>query len=354
MKILQIIPSLDMGGAEVMCETLSNQLKKLGHSVTVVSMFRKETVITRRLQAAGVPVVFLDKKSGLDLGCIRKLRRLLRREKPDAIHVHLYILKYVGLAAFGLGIPIIHTVHNVAEEDAEGDGAINRLLYKRGGVIPVSLSREIQKTVVSFYGVPEEASPVIYNGINLENCLPKSDYRLSQPVRLLHVGRFNHQKNHPCMVQALKLLRERGYDTELTFLGGGDLLPEVRRQAQELGVAEYIHFEGISDWVYPHLQQADLFLLPSHFEGMPMSLIEAMGTGLPVIASRVGGIPDMVTDGHNGLLIDPNAEELANAIARLLDDPELRERLGRNAKEEAVRFSGETMARNYMKLYQNA
>ena len=99
------------------------------------------------------------------------------------------------------------------------------------------------------------------------------------------------------------------------------------------------------------MARADIFLLPSKWEGMPMTVIEAMGTGLPVVASRVGGVPDMVTDGESGLLIPPTAEALAQAIERLVKDEALRERLGTQARQEARRFSIEAMAQGYETLY---
>lgn len=352
MKIFQIIPSLDLGGAETMCTGLSQLLKRQGQEVTVVSMYRMETPLTARLREAGIPIVFLDKKPGLDVGCIFRLRKLFRAEKPDAVHVHLFLMKYVVPAALGLGIPVIHTVHSVASYDAEGDKAVNRFFYKHGLAVPVAISREIAKTVEDFYALPAECIRVVCNGIDLNKCIPKQDYTLHNPPKLIHVGRFFEPKNHEAMVRAVKLLRERGTEVQLYFYGDGEHRAAVEALVRELDVEENIRFCGAVENVFPVLCDADLFLLPSKFEGMPMSLIEAMGTGLPVIASRVGGIPDMVTDGRNGLLIAPEAKALADAIARLLEQDTLRERLGRNAKEEAVRFSGEQMARKYLRLYQ--
>ena len=353
MKILQVIPSLEVGGAETMCEGLSKLLKAQGQDVTVVSLYRLETPITRRLQEAGVALRYLDKKPGLDPGCVLRLRRLLKREKPDVIHVHLFALKYVGAAAVGLSIPLVHTIHNVASYDAEHDKAVNKYLYTTGKAVPVSLSREIQKTVVEFYGLPESATPVIFNGIDLESCIPKSDYTLSSPAGIIHVGRFWEQKNHECMVRALKLLKDRGCPVVLDCFGEGSLLEPTRALARELGVEDSIRFRGLTDRVFPHLNRADLFILPSKWEGMPMTIIEAMGTGLPVIASDVGGVADMITTGRNGLLIRPDPRELADAIARLLEDDALRAQLGRNALADSIRFSGAAMARSYLELYRS-
>lgn len=353
MKILQVIPSLEMGGAETMCEGLSRMLYQQGQQVTLVSLYRCESPITKRLAASNVKLVFLDKKPGLDIKCIGALRRCIRQEKPDVIHVHLYALKYVAAALLGKSIPVVHTIHNVAAYDAEGDTAVNRFLYRSNRAVPVSLTREIQKTVMEHYGLEEEQTPVIYNGIDLSNCMPKSDYSLSVPADIIHIGRFWEQKNHMCIVDAAKILADEGRDFRIHFYGDGSEKETVRTHAQNLGVLDKLCFEGITDWVFPHLNSADLFILPSKWEGMPMTIIEAMGTGLPVIASDVGGVGDMISNDHNGLLIRPDARELAQAIGRLLDDAELRQALGENARIESLRFSGETMARHYLELYRS-
>lgn len=351
MKIMQIIPSLEVGGAETMCEGLSEMLKQQGQTVTVVSLYRLGTPVSQRLQAAGIRLVFLDKKPGLDLLCIPRLRKLIRAEKPDVIHVHLYALKYAGIAAMGMKIPMVQTIHNVASYDAEHDKSINQMLYKSGRVTPVSLSREIQKTVTEFYGLSESETPVIYNGIDLNRCIPKEDYALRQPPEIIHVGRFWEQKNHACMIHAVKLLKEQGQPVKLRFFGDGPLMEQTKQLAAEQGVTDCLEFCGVSDRIFPHLNHADLFILPSKWEGMPMTIIEAMGTGLPVIASDVGGVADMISPEHNGILISPDAARLAEAITRLLDRAELRARLGENAKIEAIRFSGQTMAKRYLSLY---
>lgn len=351
MKILQVIPSLDMGGAETMCEGLSRMLQQQGNQVTLVSLFRCQSPITRRLQQSDVKLVYLDKKPGLDFKCIGALRRIIRQEKPDVIHVHLYALKYVGAALLGRRIPVVHTIHNVAAYDAEGDTAVNRFLYRSSRAVPVSLTREIQKTVMEHYGLEEEQTPVIFNGIDLHNCIPKTDYTLSAPAQIIHIGRFWEQKNHLCMVEAAALLKKEGRDFCIRFFGEGSEMEPVQSLARELDVLDRLCFEGVTDWVFPHLNKADLFILPSKWEGMPMTIIEAMGTGLPVIASDVGGVGDMITGEYNGLLIQPDPVQLARAISRLLDSEELRRSLGENALAASVRFSGKTMAERYSELY---
>lgn len=351
MKILQIIPNFDMGGAETMCEGLCCRLQELGNEVVAVSLYDCDTPITRRLTAAGIRLVTLGKHRGPDLGCMFRLRKLLREEQPDVLHTHLHALKYAAGAAKDMGIPIIHTVHNVAEKEAGPDKKRNGKLYKKGIAVPVSLSTEVQKSVMELYGLSRKATPVILNGIDLSNCVPKRDYRLHSPAQIIHVGRFYEQKNHTCMVEAMELLKREGVDATLKFVGDGPLMTDIRKLVRCKGLEDRILFNGISDRVFDLLHEADLFILPSKWEGLPMTVIEAMGTGVPVIASEVGGLGDMIITDHSGILIQPEAKALAEAIRELLESEATRSRLGTNARMEVPRFSAQTMAYKYQELY---
>ena len=140
-------------------------------------------------------------------------------------------------------------------------------------------------------------------------------------------------------------------DCKLHLVGDGDLRLEIEQLVAQLQLNEAVIFHGMQSDVHPYLQSADVFVLSSSYEGMPMTIIEAMGTGLPIVASAVGGIPDMIRDGQSSLLVQPEPEEIANAILMMLRDASLREKLGRTAREDSVRFSAEYMAREYCKVY---
>ena len=354
MKILQVIPYFCFGGAETMCENLTYALTALGHSVTVVSLYNEKTPIARRMEHSGVRILYLDKKLGLDLSMIPKLVRILRQERPDVVHTHLDVIKYAVLAARLSGIKrCIHTVHNVAQEEAEGrlQKIVNTLYFKLGWSVPVALSPEVRRTIVSFYGLPEAKVPMIYNGVDLRKCFPKNDYSLSAPAVLLHVGRFNEQKNHKGLLEAFAKVLRVFPDCCLKLIGDGALEAETEQYARDLGIREKVIFQGNQTNIYPCLQEADLFLLPSKFEGMPMTIIEAMGTGLPVVASAVGGVPDMLEDGTSGMLVSCAPEAVAEAVLKLLSSEDLRQKLGRNARKDSVRFGADHMAKSYCSIY---
>ena len=352
MKILQVIPYFCFGGAETMCENLTYALRDLGHEVVVASLFTQPTEISRRMEAAGVSIRYLDKKPGLDVSMVPKLTKLIRKEQPDVVHTHLNVIQYAVTAArLAGGVPCIHTVHNVAGAEAEGAvrGRINRFYYHRGWSVPIALSPEVRQTVTEFYGLTDV--PVIFNGVNLHSCIPKTDYGLKGTVSLLHIGRFDEQKNHVGLLQAFEKLLKSHPDCCLTLLGDGQLRPAMEAYARELGIDNAVRFLGNQADVHPFLHDADMFLLPSRFEGMPMTIIEAMGTGLPIVATRVGGVPDMLRDGESGLLTACSPDDICSACERLIDSEDLREKLGRNALADSSRFSAETMALRYCEEY---
>ena len=327
----------------------------MGHDVTVVSLYNEQTPISRRMEKAGVRILYLDKKLGLDLSMVSKLAKIMKQEKPDAVHTHLDVIKYAVAAAKLCGIKrCVHTVHNVAQEEAEGllQKIINTVYFKLGWSVPVALSPEVRRTIQSFYHMKEEKVPMIYNGVDLGKCLPKELYALAEPACLLHVGRFNEQKNHKGLLEAFAKTVQVYPDCCLKLIGDGNLREETQQYAEELGVRDKVFFLGSQSNVYPFLQEADIFLLPSKFEGMPMTIIEAMGTGLPVVASAVGGVPDMLEDRESGMLVPCEPEAVAQVVIQLLESEDFRTKLGTKARLDSKKFGAEHMAHCYLDVYQ--
>lgn len=355
MKIVQVIPYFCFGGGETMCENLTYALMRMGHQVTAVSLYAQRTPISLRMEQAGVKLVYLDKKLGLDVTMIPKLWSVFRSEQPDVVHTHLDVIKYAVPAAKLAGIRrCVHTVHNVADKEAEGrlQKLTNTFFYRRSWSVPVALSPQVQQTILPFYGLKAEQVPVIYNGVDLSRFSPKTDYALGAPVELLHVGRLNPQKNHGRLLRAFSLLHAEYPQCHLTLVGDGELRQEVESLVKDLGLEQAVTFAGAQADVRPYLEKADIFVLPSDYEGIPMTIIEAMATGLPIVATAVGGVPDMLRQEESGLLVPPEEMAVAQACARLVQSRTLRERLGRNARADTQRFSAEHMAQSYAGVYE--
>ena len=352
MKIAQIMPEFGLAGAEIMCENLTYELRNAGHEVVVVSMYDYHSAITDRLEAAGVEIRYLGKKPGLDPSMILKMYRVFRETGVQVVHTHRYCAQYAMPAAMLAGVKHrVHTLHSVApKENKRMARKLSRFFYHHCNLIPVSLSALVRESVVEEYKLKSEAIPMIFNGINLSKCFPKEGYAREGNFKILHIGRFSQEKNHVGLLTAFQKFHHNHPDSELWLIGDGPIRPDVEAFAKEQGLEQEVKFLGLQSNVYGFMHDADVFALTSNYEGMPMTLIEAMGTGMPIVATRVGGIPDMLDD-DSALLVPLDMDQVAEAFERYYRDEELRRNRGREAAKHAVRFSAQAMAENYLKIY---
>lgn len=354
MKIVQIMPEFGLAGAEIMCENLTYELIKLGHDVIVVSMYDYHSAITERLEEAGIDVRYLKKKLGVDFSMIKKIEKILKESKADVVHTHRNCAQYAVPAAIMAGIKCrVHTVHSIAEkENGKLARKLNRFFFIHRQAVPVALSDLVRDTIVKEYGIKKEDIPVIYNGINLSECHLKTDYSVDGNFKILHIGRFSEEKNHIGLLKAFNIFYDKHPDSELWLIGEGKNKTEIEQYVKENELVAAVKFLGQQSNVYGYLHDADIFTLPSLYEGIPMSLIEAMGTGLPIVATRVGGVPDMLDD-ESALLIPVDTEAIAEAFEKYYTNAELREKNGKAALSLAIKFSSETMAESYINAYKS-
>lgn len=352
MKIVQVMPDFGLAGAETMVENLSCGLAAEGCDVLVISFFDLHTAITERIENRGIKIKYLGKKRGFDPSIISKMRKIIKAYQPDVIHTHRYVLPYAFLASMGFKAKRVHTVHNVAQKEQTKVGKnINRVLFRYFNVVPVALSKEIQRTIQEVYGLPDNRIPVVFNGIDLSRCIVKESYARKDTFTVLHIGRFMDVKNHELLLRSFARFKGQHSDARLQLLGDGELKENMMQLAGQLNITDAVEFAGLQSNVYPWLHNADVFILPSKFEGMPMTLIEAMGTGLPIIASNVGGIPDMLSSQKEALLIEPKEEKIIEALEMVYSDAKKREYWGRNALQRSSLFSSQAIARKYLQLY---
>lgn len=354
MKIVQVIPKFALGGAETMCENLMYALKDLGHKVVAVSLYTEHTYITERLEKKGFSIIYLEKKFGLDFSMIRKLIKVFNQEKPDAIHTHLDSLKYVVIAAklSNTKCRIIQTVHNVAEKEASGIVyKINKFFYKKSWAIPVALSNEIQKSISEYYGLEFSSIPCVFNGIDLSKCLPKNEYSLEDTIKITHVGRFAEQKNHRGLIDIFSNVLTVFPNCVLQLVGDGELREEIELYVKNKNISDKVIFLGMQSNVYPILHDSDLFVLPSVYEGFPMTLIEAMATGLPIVATAVGGVPDMLNNGYSAAILPCDVKLLSDASIELLQNQHMRNVYGNRVLKKSCLYSSKSMAEKYCSIY---
>ncbi len=356
MKIVQIIPSFGLGGAEIMCENLVYSLAKQGHLVEIISLYTLRTPISERLEQRGFEILYLGKNRGIDLSMIPKIAKELSKIKPNVIHMHLDTAKYVypAVKRVKINAVCVYTVHNMADKDSFGLSCkVNKFLFKRNIMHPVALSSIVQESIASFYGLDKTCIPIVYNGIDLNKCIKKNTYDLGEFVKIIHVGRFSEQKNHKGLLLAFSKIHNIFPNSILQLIGEGNDRMKMEEYAKSLGIRDKVQFLGLQSDVYSFLSQADLFVLPSIYEGIPITIIEAMGSGMPIVATAVGGVPDMLEDNKNALLVDIDTESIVNSCVKLLKNKKMRKQLGQNALNASNKFSSDFMAEQYCRVYNN-
>lgn len=353
MKVVQIIPQFGLAGAEIMCENLSYELMKLGNEVLVISLYNYHSSITERLEKNNIKVIYLNKHLGIDFSIARKLYKILKKERPDVVHTHLAILKYVVPAAILAGVKTrIHTIHNEAQKESRGlDKKFNKLAFKYFNVIPVALSPKIQATIEREYQLNKDKIPIICNGINTQSYKPKLNYSVDGKFKILNIARFSEQKNHIGLLEAFRIFHSKYSNSILSIIGEGEKRGEIEEFIRKNKLADCVQLLGLKSEVANYLYETDIFVLASLYEGIPMTILEAMAAGVPIVSTEVGGVPDILTDNKNALLVETKPTGIANAFEKLYKNSVLREEIGRTALENSEKYSSAYMACQYLKVY---
>ena len=362
-KVVQIIPMLGPGGAERVAVHIVRGLNRQKFEVAVISIWRRVGCdLEQILDEFGTRVDYLGKGKGFDGRTYHKLHGVLRDYRPDIVHTHLQVLRYALPSLLLLRhMRSLHTVHNLAEREVEPRARCIQSFALGHGVVPVAVSEEVALSVKQLYGVKQ--CRVIPNGIPTNEYaqprISRNDWRASagfgqDDVLFACVARFASQKNHSLLLKAFAKGPASNPCAHLVLVGEGELREKLEEQAKNLGLAKQIHFLGLRTDVPDVLSAADAFVLSSDYEGNPLSVMEAMASGLPIVSTAVGGVPDLFTNGKEGFLHEAgNVEEFAGSMTFLLENPARRKSMGamaaRHAKEN---FDVSKMVREYELLYE--
>ena len=340
-RVLYISHAFMVGGAEDMVLNLVRYLpERFAPSVMCIN---HAGPIGAEMAAAGVPLRVL----GLTPGLARpfdfvRLRDAVFACEPHIVHTFLLTASLYGrLAAMLAGVPIvIGSEVNIYQRKARLHTLAERWLM-RGTDAVVASAVAVRDFYVEQVGADRAKVEVIHNAVDwsqLQTTMSREEMRASlsipaaAPVAGI-VGRLTEQKAHRVLFDAMAR-RSSLSNLHLIVTGDGELRDELRQRAESLGLSTRVHFTGIRRDVGNVLGAVDLFVMPSFWEGLPLALVHAMGAGLPVVASAVAGVPEVVRHGETGLLVQPgDVDGLANALARLVDDPAERSRLGCAARD---------------------
>ena len=359
-RVVYLAHAFMVGGAEEMVLNLVRHLPE--RFEPLVSCIHEAGPIGDEIARTGTPVAVLGLNPGLRRPWdVARIQRYLSDTRPQIVHTFLLTASLYGrLAAMLARVPIvIGTEVNIYEHKRGSHAVAERLLM--GGTDRVVVAAE---SVREFYIRQVHADPakveVIYNAVDwsqLETTMTRDAMRASlglssSAVVAGIIARLTEQKGHRYLFDALAATPAL-HDVHLLVVGDGGLGTALRAQADALGLSPRVHFLGARRDLGNLLAAMDIFVLPSLWEGLPLSMVLAMGAQVPVVATRVAGIPEVVEDGRTGLLVPPgDSAGLGRALARLFADAGLRQQLGRDARAAVLpRFGVDGYVRAVTGLY---
>ena len=362
-KILEIIPTLGCGGAERIVVDLSNELAKSAE-VTILcfqnqeggDFFRKR--VDRRVKVINIAPRGTASRVTLIL-LMFKIWHIIVKLHPDVVHCHIggVLISAAAILSHIPDVPYIYTVHNDAFFDADFSLWSRKLLFRLGNVHPVAISEESRESFVRAYGF---SPPLIVNGV--KESIPSaealaavkeeiSSWRSSPgSLLLMNVARIAPPKNQLALARAVAKVRAEGVEADVVFIGAtGD--EGIEREIRNLNCPG-VHVAGVREDPLPYLAQADALVLSSVFEGLPITLLEALSLGVPVCVTPVGGMKNLVHDGVNGLVASgTSVDDIAALLRRFCALPrEERARLGTAARKSYEPYSIEKCAASYIEL----
>jgi glycosyltransferase involved in cell wall biosynthesis len=360
-KIVHLVIGGDVAGGQLVALELARAARARGHDVAFVSPSPGSFVELAEREGFRVRVARLG--GALDVRSLARLRAVLRGERSDVLHTHVHFsLNVLGRVAGRLaGARVVAHMHaeNVFRPDGIARRAQVALDNATAGLCSaiVAVSEATAATLVR-QGYPADRVVVVRNGIAPPApAQPRRPEGVSDDVPfLLHVGRLAPGKGQRELIEALARLARR--DAVVVLAGkdletGGAFERDLEARADELGVRDRVVFAGHRDDVPALLAAADVFVLPSRIEGLPLTVLEAMAAARPVVATRVGGTPEAVVDGETGELVPAgDIEALVRALDGLLSDPERARRLGESGRRRVhERFSAAAMSERVLGLY---
>ncbi len=363
--VCQLLHTLNVGGAEVLAARIGRRLRD--RCRFVFACLDEIGTLGLELRDEGFPVEVIGRRAGLDWRCGLRLAALLRRERVDLIHAHQYTPFFYSLLARFLyrRPPVLFTEHgrHFPDYPRPKRRAGNRLLLEQRDRV-VGVGQAVRQALIHNEGIPARRVGVIYNGIDLDGfgngAHDRAAVRRDLGVAaddfvILLVARLDYLKDHATAVRTIQRVAQSRPNAKLVLVGEGPEKARIEALVAQQQLGAQVRFLGLRKDVARLLRGADLFLLTSISEGIPLTVIEAMAAGLPVVATRVGGLAEVVADGTTGCLA-PSGDDaaLAEQVLRLADEPALRHRLGEAGRQRAAGlFSEDQMHAAYFQLYKD-
>ena len=362
LTIMHVLFRFGIGGLENGVVNLINGLDPARYRHCIVCLDDYDPVFLQRLSARTIEIHALHKRPGQDLRVWWRLWQLLRSVRPDVMHTRNFVaLELQCLAWLARVRGRVHGEHGWDVQDLDGSRRRYQIARRLFGLVVhrfVALSRHLEVYLIEQVGIAANRVVQLYNGVDVERFCPRADCGRNEIV-IGTVGRMKTVKNQIFLCRAFIDLVQRRPQLaprlRLRVIGDGPQRNECAAAIAAAGLASIVEFAGDSARVADDLQALDVFVLPSLAEGISNTILEAMASGLPVIATAVGGNPELVVAGETGALIAVNdVRALSEALQRYVEDPQLRARHGQRGRERVIqRFSLHSMISAYDELYQS-
>ena len=361
---MYILTGLHTGGAEMLLRDLLRKIDRNKFDPVVVCIVPVGKV-GKEIRENGDTVISLDIKRKWNFFLmLKKFFGIVKKEKPDIIHAHLFHAIFLArlVKAFQKKIKVISTIHS------ENNGGKNRdillRLTDRWSDATNTISKRVTEIMKAKKVTPPDRIRTIHNGIDPNKFYPDPEKgreireKLKIPKEasvLISVGRLVEVKGFVYLLEAVKRIKEEHPEVFLIILGEGEKRGELEQKIESDNLKESVFLPGNKDNVRDYLNAADIFVSSSLWEGLPTVILEAMACGLPVVATNVGGTAEIVEDGRQGFLIDPQSpEQITEKVIYLLSNDKKKDKFRKEARAKIKNnFTLEEMVKNYEELYLN-
>jgi glycosyltransferase involved in cell wall biosynthesis len=343
-RVLWLAKGLGRGGAERLIVDAARLVDRERYDVEVAYVLPWKDAFVAELEDAGFVVHCLDGGRGPDPRWILRLRRLVRAGRFDLVHTHMPVPAVAGRVVLPTRPPVfVHTEHNLWDRYRVPTRVANAVTYPRNAAV-IAVSSAVAASIrPPRWGPALPPVEVVLHGPDMRSVRRGPDARrrgrellgiADDELVVGTVGNFTAKKNHRMLLEAVSQLSA---SPRVVLVGIGPLRDELEAYVRELGLADRVQFTGLRDDVYDLLPGFDVFALSSNFEGLPIALLEAMASGIACVATGVGGIPEVVTEGDDGFLVPAgDTSAFAARLEKVLADPQLASTMGERATARAA------------------
>ena len=365
MKIVILIarfPPSYLGGAEIAAYNIAKQLSKRGYEVHVVAIsdhnLPKESTqngfCVHRIKTIEIPLLRNTIYAIKSLFMVRKI-------EPDIVHSHSISFHNAGLPAFLikkiLKIPYVAYGRGSDVYLSSFEKSFKKAVLKNSDAT-IALTNDMKIAMQTIYDksisvIPNGCDPTKFENLSKRDLRDKLKIKEDEKV-MIFVGRLHPIKGLQYLIEAMKIIYKKYPKSRLLIVGDREDRNNLENLVKKLNLNKYVTFIGMvpNEAVPEYMVAADVFVLPSLSEGFPTVIVEAMASGIPIVATKVGGVPEIIKDGENGFLVEPmNSEEIAEKVLLLLNNDELRKRISEKNKEEVKKYNWESIAEKLEEIY---